>query len=225
LKKIAILGIAAATVLAVGIFANIGLFSINALAAEPTTEQKIKIIFRQIINPEFGLKEIKNEVRAIEEALQDKATIVCDSDNVTGVDVKNNDLIVIKADSTFKLNAVYVDMDTDSDVLFFIDSVTADGNTFSLGIPGSTLLLGLFTPEGGSLELLRMSGGRSLLFSEGDFTGGVSLADLPAENVSLKILHRAELDTEEDLLVTACAWIAQSDKTSFDVEIVQSPDV
>jgi len=91
MKKIALLGIAAATVLAVGLFANIGLFSINALAAEPSTEEKIKIIFRQILNPEFGLKEIKREVRAIEEDLlqkksfyevEDQGTIVTSTDGI-----------------------------------------------------------------------------------------------------------------------------------------------
>ncbi len=63
------MGIAVGAVLAVGIFANIGLFGNNALAAEPTTEQRIKTMFWMITNKEFGLKEIKNEVRAIEEKL------------------------------------------------------------------------------------------------------------------------------------------------------------
>ena len=66
------MGIAVGAVLAVGIFSNIGLFSNNALANQPSTEQRIKTIFWMITNPEFGLKEIKNEVRAIEEDLQQK---------------------------------------------------------------------------------------------------------------------------------------------------------
>ncbi len=72
MKKITIMGIAVGAVLAVGIFSNIGLFGNNALANKPTTEQKITTIFRFITNPEFGLKEIKNEVRAIEEDLLQK---------------------------------------------------------------------------------------------------------------------------------------------------------
>ena len=49
MKKIAIPGIAVGAVLAVGLFANIGLSGNNALAAQPSTEQRIKTMFWMII--------------------------------------------------------------------------------------------------------------------------------------------------------------------------------
>ena len=66
MKKIALMFTAAGIVLTTGIFSNIGLFGINALAVEPTIDQKITTIFRRVISSEFGLKEIKNELQAIE---------------------------------------------------------------------------------------------------------------------------------------------------------------
>ncbi len=83
MKKIALLGIAAATVLVVGVFANIGLFGNNALAAEPSMEQKIKTIFWSVTNKEYGLKKImngmyvlkkdmKNDMQAMNDDLQQK---------------------------------------------------------------------------------------------------------------------------------------------------------
>jgi len=60
MKKITIMGIAVGAVLTIGIFANIGLFGNNALAAEPTMEQKIKTIFWSVTNKDYGLKKIMN---------------------------------------------------------------------------------------------------------------------------------------------------------------------
>jgi len=65
MKKITIMGIAVGAVLTIGIFANIGLFGNNALAAQPSMEQRIKTIFWSVTNQEYGLKKIMNGMYAM----------------------------------------------------------------------------------------------------------------------------------------------------------------
>ena len=135
MKKIALLGIAAGVVLGIGIFANIGLFGNNALAAEPSTEEKIKIIFRQILNPEFGLKEIKNEVRAIEEKLDGKPDIKHVTDSVT-LDGSTFDFAIkVSCNENFQVKSVFAvvdDPDNTIDIRYL--GVRADGDFDGTGI-------------------------------------------------------------------------------------------
>jgi hypothetical protein len=178
----------------------------------------------------FGLEEIKLEVIDIQNnvtvindnvddvllALEDKPTIVCASDKTPDTDdlddLDNQDSIVITAHSVFKINAIYVnftDPNDDADVDYAKWTVTIDGTLLEL--PG----LGK-DPSAGSheMELLRMD-------DQGDLTDGASIAEIAVEEVDIDVAITAPGadDTNESLIVTACAWIAQVDKDSFAVDI------
>jgi len=96
MKKITIMGIAVGAVLTIGIFANIGLFGNNALAAQPTMEEKIKTIFWSVTNQQYGLKKImngmhdmKNDMNAMDQDLLQKKSFYEVEDEDTIVDSSN----------------------------------------------------------------------------------------------------------------------------------------
>ena len=140
MKKIALLGIAVGVVLAAGLIANIGLFSNNALAAQPSMEQRIKTIFWMITNPEFGLKEIKNEVRNIEGDVTDINTKLDGKPDIkhvtdsTSLDNVTNFNIRVSCDENFKVKSVYADVDDpDMDIDIRYALVFAVGDFDGLG--------------------------------------------------------------------------------------------
>jgi hypothetical protein len=174
------------------------------------------LIIDLLTSEEFGLEEIKMEVIDIQSdvteidgkvedvlvKLEDKPTIVCDSESIEDEQIVD---IIINATSPFKLNSVYVKVTDTADgnkIRYFLNEVTADGNTYGLNVA-------LTATESGphDIELLRMESQDSLL--------DISLSEITGEEVVIGVFDDADFDAT----VIACAWIAQVDKGSFDVTI------